>query len=344
MEKAHEVPLTDTDKDSEIKDLPNHLEWEELEAENRRRRRRLRGISLLLIPALLTLMVLAPAFSVIRTLVRIQTGWLTDSQAEEMVQLVEDHYLYPEVFDSPRVQQARNQLFGGQRIHRSGFEAYLYAVTQAAGDPYTTFVYDTFYTRTWSRRTAMTEEITAQLMSDREVLITFPAFTPGSGSRVEELLREHPESDILYVDLRGNPGGSLEELMQVAALLFPAGTEIVRLEGRNRQEVWQTGSQPLDHVRSITVFVDEQTASSAEILALSLLLHDRGQVVGHATAGKNVGQLERNQADQRMSLSLVSFRWQVLGKDPSHLQTYLDRYRGKNLNFTGDFVSIARQL
>ncbi|MDW7672236.1 MAG: hypothetical protein SCM88_11190, partial [Bacillota bacterium] len=182
MEKDQETSMID--KDPDMIDFPNQLEWEELEAENRRRRRRLRWISLLLIPALFMLMVLAPAFSVIRTLVRIQAGWLTDDQAEELVRLVEANYLYPEAFDSPRVQQARDQLFGGHRIHRSGFEAYLHSVTQAAGDPYTTFVYDTFYTRTWSRRAAMTEEIRAQRMSDREVLITLPAFTPGSGSRV----------------------------------------------------------------------------------------------------------------------------------------------------------------
>jgi carboxyl-terminal processing protease len=93
------------------------------------------------------------------------------------------------------------------------------------------------------------------------------------------------------LDLRGNPGGLLEQATSVAGLFIENG-EIVSTRGRNPAAMQEfeahTGDQT--HGRPLVVLVNGGSASSAEIVAAALQDHDRAVLVGSSSYGKGTVQ------------------------------------------------------
>jgi carboxyl-terminal processing protease len=96
----------------------------------------------------------------------------------------------------------------------------------------------------------------------------------------------------LILDLRGDPGGLLDQGVGVAELFLDPGQKIVSMRGRtadaSRSYSDQT-AQPWPQL-PIAVLVDSNTASAAEIVAGALQDHDRALLVGGATYGKGSAQ------------------------------------------------------
>lgn len=96
----------------------------------------------------------------------------------------------------------------------------------------------------------------------------------------------------LVIDLRGNPGGLLEQGVAVADLFLDRGQSIVQLRGR-------PGATPQQFADSlpqrwptlpIAVLVDRASASASEIVAGALQDHDRALVLGVTSFGKGSAQ------------------------------------------------------
>ena len=96
----------------------------------------------------------------------------------------------------------------------------------------------------------------------------------------------------LIFDLRGNPGGLLEQGVGVADLFLNPGQEIVRMRGRtadaNRDYADQS-PQLWPTLRLVTL-VDSGSASASEIVSGALQDHDRAVLVGTTTYGKGSAQ------------------------------------------------------
>ncbi len=93
----------------------------------------------------------------------------------------------------------------------------------------------------------------------------------------------------LVLDLRGNPGGNLDTVCQVARSLLPEGL-IVYTEDKygNRQEYSCDGKHQLE--LPLAVLVDGNSASASEILAGAIKDYGIGTLVGTTTFGKGIVQ------------------------------------------------------
>jgi len=90
----------------------------------------------------------------------------------------------------------------------------------------------------------------------------------------------------LLLDLRGNPGGAFKSALSSADLFLEGGT-IVHAEGQVKEfnkSFNSTGQNPF--ILPTVIMVDEDTASSAEILAGALQLNGKAKIVGNRTRGK----------------------------------------------------------
>lgn len=96
----------------------------------------------------------------------------------------------------------------------------------------------------------------------------------------------------LLFDLRGNPGGQLDQAIKVANRFLPQGSLIVYTRGRvpnSDQDYFATERSAYTDVPLI-VLVNRSSASASEIVSGALQDHDRGLIVGETTFGKALVQ------------------------------------------------------
>jgi carboxyl-terminal processing protease len=89
------------------------------------------------------------------------------------------------------------------------------------------------------------------------------------------------------VDLRSNPGGLLDQAVDVSDAFLESG-EIVSQRGRGRDDIERYYARPGDmaHGLPVIVLVDSGTASASEIVAGALQDHHRALVMGEKSFGK----------------------------------------------------------
>lgn len=96
----------------------------------------------------------------------------------------------------------------------------------------------------------------------------------------------------LILDMRGNPGGLLNQAIDVASEFLPRGQVVVSVKGRTEYSdpiVYKsTGSDPEDV--PLVVLINRGTASASEIVAGAIQDHGRGLIVGETSFGKGLVQ------------------------------------------------------
>jgi carboxyl-terminal processing protease len=96
----------------------------------------------------------------------------------------------------------------------------------------------------------------------------------------------------LVLDLRGNPGGLLDQAIDVASEFLPRGQVVVSVKGRTEYSepviYKSTGSEPASV--PLVVLINRNTASASEIVAGAIQDHGRGLIVGETSFGKGLVQ------------------------------------------------------
>ncbi|MEX1294803.1 MAG: S41 family peptidase [Candidatus Limnocylindrales bacterium] len=119
-------------------------------------------------------------------------------------------------------------------------------------------------------------------------VIRIVQFSVGSGHQVREAVEQaRDEGATGYVlDLRGNPGGLVNELLNAASAFLDEGVAFLE-RGRDDEPVAVEvdPGRVIDPDRPVVALVDYGTASSGEILAAALRDNDRATVVGEQTFG-----------------------------------------------------------
>jgi hypothetical protein len=113
---------------------------------------------------------------------------------------------------------------------------------------------------------------------------------PAVQAALDRLLKEE-KVDVILLDLRGCPGGSFEAAVQVAELFLPSHLPIVTTSSnlKEAQRHFESGNLQPTTV-PLVVQVDGDTASAAELLAGSLKVNSRAELVGQQTLGKSLIQ------------------------------------------------------
>ncbi len=99
-----------------------------------------------------------------------------------------------------------------------------------------------------------------------------------------------PNMQGLLIDLRGNPGGLLNEAVEVSDKFLQKGQIVVSQHGRAFQDQVYRAPKGSDAKYPIVILVNRNTASAAEILSGALQDHDRALIVGETTFGKGLVQ------------------------------------------------------
>lgn len=119
-------------------------------------------------------------------------------------------------------------------------------------------------------------------------------FQRSSDDELREAIKKLEDQGMrqLVLDLRGNPGGLLDQAIDVAGEFLPRGQVVVSVKGRTEYSdpmVYKSlGSDPT--AVPLVVLVNRNTASASEIVAGAIQDHGRGLIVGETSFGKGLVQ------------------------------------------------------
>ena len=151
---------------------------------------------------------------------------------------------------------------------------------------------------TITRAAIEVHSVTAAFMLDRDAgigYIRLSQFSRTSYSEIcnalERLKNEGMKS--IIVDLRGNGGGFLDQVVKILNEFLDRGKLLVYTEDRHGRRVNEFSDGTGRYTdTNIAVLVDELSASSSEILAGAIQDNDRGLVIGRRTFGKGLVQAQ----------------------------------------------------
>ncbi|MEP6831909.1 MAG: S41 family peptidase [Gemmatimonas sp.] len=112
----------------------------------------------------------------------------------------------------------------------------------------------------------------------------------------------------LVLDLRGNPGGIVDEAYGMANLFLPKGKELLSVRERSGTHAMVAEEDPLAPDIPVVLLVDGGSASASEIVAGALQDYDRALVLGTTTYGKGLVQGVYN-LDGGYALKITTGKW-----------------------------------
>lgn len=161
-------------------------------------------------------------------------------------------------------------------------------------------------------RPGVAEPITVRIKRDevklptvRTVFMTqqagtgYIALTGGFAAKTEEELSaaiiklKQDGMKQLILDLRGNPGGLLDQAIEVAKNFLPGGQKILEVRGRKDNADGKVFRVPENNVPEnfpLVILINGGTASASEVVAGALQDHDRALIVGENSFGKGLVQ------------------------------------------------------
>ncbi len=131
-------------------------------------------------------------------------------------------------------------------------------------------------------------------------VVALDRFDVGAGEAVrDEVTRLMDKgATAVVLDLRGDPGGLVDEAVAVAGIFLSPGQTVVRIKGRTTPEEARTADgDPIAADTPVTVLVDRNSASASEIVTGALKEHGRALVVGTPTFGKSEVQVTQRTTD-----------------------------------------------
>lgn len=154
----------------------------------------------------------------------------------------------------------------------------------------------------------------AGMITDNLGYIYLSGFTDGACREVRQALLDLKAQGCkrLVLDLRSNPGGAVNEAVDIVNLFVPKGEKVVYTKGKmsSGDRDYYTSSEPVDTVMPLAVIIDGASASSSEIVSGSLQDLDRAVILGRRSYGKGLVQSIRD-VPYRGNLKITTGRYYI---------------------------------
>lgn len=130
--------------------------------------------------------------------------------------------------------------------------------------------------------------------------------------------------DGIIMDLRGNGGGSLPEVVKMVGLFIEEGpVSVVKGRGEDKPYQWRDRDKSVLYTGPLTVMVDEFSASASEIFAAAIQDYKRGIVIGStSTFGKGTVQRTISLNPENDNPLLVNRKTEDLGSIKLTIQKF----------------------
>ena len=146
---------------------------------------------------------------------------------------------------------------------------------------------------TITRDDILSPSVEYELVNDIAV-ITLEQFGGRSDSEMEETLEKaNAEAMGIVLDLRGNPGGGMESVIDITSRFITEGTVLTVQYSDGSNEIHKAVNKAVSTGLPVVVLVDGSSASASEVFSGALQDHSRAVIAGQTTFGKgSVNYLE----------------------------------------------------
>jgi carboxyl-terminal processing protease len=149
------------------------------------------------------------------------------------------------------------------------------------------------------------------MIDEETAFLRIIQFTPHTDDRIRDAIEDFRSQGYksMVIDLRSNPGGLLNGVVDVADLFFDGGLIVEtrgRVAGENQRFNARSGKIVSEDIR-VAVLIDDGSASAAEILAAALKERDRATLFGSTTYGKGSVQQVRRLGDAGFRLTMSRY-------------------------------------
>ncbi|HIE45873.1 MAG TPA: S41 family peptidase, partial [Flavobacteriaceae bacterium] len=136
-----------------------------------------------------------------------------------------------------------------------------------------------------------------QMIDDEVGYMAFIKFNQKASSRVKEVYEDLKNEGMkkLIIDVRGNPGGLLNEVVKIVNYFVPKNQIVVTTRSKVKKwsTTYKTLNDPIDLEIPIVILINDRSASASEILSGALQDLDRAVVIGERSFGKGLVQRYR---------------------------------------------------
>ncbi len=145
-----------------------------------------------------------------------------------------------------------------------------------------------------TRESIRVPSVIGKKLANDVVYLRLKQFQQSSSDEIKEQLAQMRNGGTIkgvVLDMRGNPGGLLDQAAKVADIWLRSGTLVATVgasEGREEKKATEEGNEP-DY--PLVVLVNQSSASASEIVAGALKNLNRAVIVGETTFGKGSVQL-----------------------------------------------------
>jgi carboxyl-terminal processing protease len=151
--------------------------------------------------------------------------------------------------------------------------------------------------------------VESKLLDKKVGLIKVKSFSSSTSAEVADAMStlRSQGATAWVLDLRWNPGGLLEQAVQVSDLFVDSGAVVTTVESR-RRKVHDASRGDGDGSSSLAVLVNMGSASASEIVAGALKNLDRAIIIGTRTFGKgSVQELYDNDDGSKLKLTVAQY-------------------------------------
>lgn len=142
------------------------------------------------------------------------------------------------------------------------------------------------------RENIIVNPVEGKVLENNIGYIEFTSFDENTAEEFKNKFEELQKSNIksLIIDLRNNGGGLVDQALEIAGYIADKGSVLLyEVDKNNNEEIKKSDSDPIINM-PIVLLVNENTASSSEILAGALKDLGKAKIVGTKTYGKGVIQ------------------------------------------------------
>ncbi|MGG3558222.1 S41 family peptidase [Peribacillus frigoritolerans] len=152
---------------------------------------------------------------------------------------------------------------------------------------------------TIKRDTIPIETVYAEMLDDGVAKIQVTSFSEHTVQELKTALEEMSKKDMkgLVLDLRGNPGGLLDQAIEMASLFIPNGEVVLQVEERSgKKEVYKSENDGELKI-PVVVLIDDGSASASEIVAAAVSESADIPLIGVKSFGKGTVQTAQDFKD-----------------------------------------------